>query len=159
MEKAFSWHLHFNLLANNNNYNKQDCQMFLDDQHEQTSCWRNLLPGLLHLLRPTGDFGCDSQLILIKLRPPAMIALINQRGVIRACPDSVNDIVITQMQNVGQGINNLGLGWSERGTGWKFRLSCQARHHRHQQWQQRCSPNTKPVIILLIWYIILHINQ
>lgn len=78
--------------------------MFLDDQHEQTSWWRNLLPGLPHLLRPTGDFGCDSQLILIKLRPPAMITLINQCEVIRARPDSVNDIVITQMQNVGQGM-------------------------------------------------------
>lgn len=52
--------------------------MFLDDQHKQTSCWKNLLTGLLHLLRPTGDFGCDSQLILIKLWPPAMISLINQ---------------------------------------------------------------------------------
>lgn len=76
--------------------------MFLDDQHEQTSCWRNLLPCLLHPLRPTGDFGCDSQLILIKPESPAMIVLINQRGVIGARPDSVNDIVITQMQNVGQ---------------------------------------------------------
>lgn len=64
-------------------------------QHEQTHCWRNLLPGLLHLLRPTGDFGCDSQLILIKLRPPAMIALVNQRGAVRARPDTMNDIVIT----------------------------------------------------------------
>lgn len=44
-------------------------------------------PGLLHLLRPTGDFGCESQLILIKLQPPATITLINQGGVIRAHPD------------------------------------------------------------------------
>lgn len=75
--------------------------MFLTGRLEPTSSWRNLLPGLLHLLRPTGDFGCESQLILIKLRPPATITLINQGGVIRARPEAVNDTIITPAGECG----------------------------------------------------------
>lgn len=75
--------------------------MFLTGRLEPTSSWRNLLPGLLHLLRLTGDFGCESQLILIKLRPPATITLINQGGVIRARPDAVNDTIITPAGECG----------------------------------------------------------
>ena len=62
----------------------------------------DLLPDLLHPLRPTGDFGCESQLILIKPRPPAMLTLINQGGVIRARPDTQSDTIITPAGNVGR---------------------------------------------------------
>lgn len=62
------------------------------------------LSGLQHLRRPTGDFGCESQLILIKQTPAATITLINQGGVIGVRPDTVNDTIITPAENVGQDI-------------------------------------------------------
>ena len=53
-------------------------------RRSRTCFWWQAPTGPLHLLRPTGDFGYESQLIALKLWPPAMITLINHGGVVGA---------------------------------------------------------------------------